>query len=428
MVEVAGVSVKLVNTSCGPVGGPLPPPQASVAMMTTTPAEKRDVANGYLLWRWWHGSGPSEAIVSAAEPPRNVPESTCTGRRPEQIRSMPTLLTVLSVPAALCTTAPATPAPLTPDSLGIVYETGRTWEAFLAGVSARRAIWTHNWTEGRVPEDLLARARATGGPWRILAITEDGCSDSVHTIPYLAKLVEATPGLELRVVNSATGRPWMEAHRSLDGRPSTPTVLVLDQHYQILGCWVEQPVALQPLWLPVVARGTMSQEVGDKMAWYEREAGRETLREFVEVLEGAQSGQVICPGLPGSTTRDRDVVAGLARSIGEAFSDGDEARFLSLLAADAVWMPPDAPAVTGRDAIADWFRRSQTRTSQALTFRPVDVRIHGDWAIMQTVVTGAVTPRDGGVAVPVNNTAFFVLVRQPDNSWLFWRDIWNRNH
>jgi hypothetical protein len=127
-------------------------------------------------------------------------------------------------------------------------------------------------------------------------ITEARCSDSVNSVPYIAKLVEEVPGLELKLVNSTVGRPWMEAHRTADGRAATPTVLVLDDEYRIRGCWIEQPVALQAFWLPIVARGTMSQEVGEKMAWYAKDGGREILREFVEVLEGASSGNVVCPG------------------------------------------------------------------------------------------------------------------------------------
>ena len=183
------------------------------------------------------------------------------------------------------------------DSLREVYEAGQTWESFYEGADRRRELWVRNWTNARVPDDLAARARLAGGPWRILVITEAGCSDSVNSVPYIARLVEGTPGLEMRVVRSAEGRPWMEAHRSPDGRAATPTVLVLDGDYRIRGCWVEQPVGLQAFWLPVVARGAMSENVDEKMAWYARDEGRETLREIVEVLEGARAGEVICPGL-----------------------------------------------------------------------------------------------------------------------------------
>ncbi|HSK18601.1 MAG TPA: thioredoxin family protein, partial [Longimicrobiales bacterium] len=114
--------------------------------------------------------------------------------------------------------------------------------------------------------------------------------------PVIAKLVQQTPGLELRLVNSTIGRPWMEAHRSPDGRASTPTVLVLDDQFTVRGCWVEQPAALQEIWLPIVARGAASAELDRKMDWYAADGGREILREIIEVLEGARDGRPICPG------------------------------------------------------------------------------------------------------------------------------------
>ena len=219
-------------------------------------------------------------------------------------------LIVFALPAAICTPGANSHLPLpeaaplalayaapVADSLATLYTRGQTWDAFYDGVDRRRELWVQNRVHAKVPEDLAARAQMVGGPWRVLVITEPGCSDSANSIPFIAKLVEGTPGLELRLVNATAGRPWLEAHRSPDGRAATPTVLVLDEEFRIRGCWIEQPVALQAFWLPVVARGTMSEEVGAKMAWYATDEGRETLREFVEVLEGARSGEVVCPGL-----------------------------------------------------------------------------------------------------------------------------------
>lgn len=212
---------------------------------------------------------------------------------------------VLALPAAICTAgAPSGPAihgadgpstttvALAPaaDSLAAVYAQGRDWSEFYGGVDRRQDLWIENWTRAEVPVDLATRARNVGGPWRILVITEPGCSDSANSVPYIAKLVETTPGLEMRLVNSTVGRPWMEAYRTKDGRAATPTVLILDENFEIRGTWIEQPVELQEFWLPVVARGTMAQEVGAKMQWYADDEGRETLREIVEVLEAAHRG------------------------------------------------------------------------------------------------------------------------------------------
>jgi hypothetical protein len=187
-------------------------------------------------------------------------------------------------------------APRADTVLAAVYQEGKTWEAFLADVDRRRELWVDTWRAATVPEHLAARARSAG-EWRVLIITVPGCSDSANSVPVIAKLVQQTPGLELRLVDSTIGRPWMEAHRSPDGRASTPTVLVLDNQFTVQGCWVEQPAALQEIWLPIVARGAASAELDRKMDWYTADAGREILREIVEVLEGARDGRPICPGM-----------------------------------------------------------------------------------------------------------------------------------
>jgi len=179
------------------------------------------------------------------------------------------------------------------DSLEAAFEGGQRWSEFYAAVNRRRELWERNWTNAKVADSLVARARSAG-PWRLLVITEPGCSDSANSLPYIARLVESVPGLDLRLVNSTVGKPWMEAHRTPDGRAATPTVLVLDDTFRIRGCWVEQPKALQDFWLPIVARKETSAHFEGKMAWYVKDEGREILREIVEMLEGARTDTPVC--------------------------------------------------------------------------------------------------------------------------------------
>jgi hypothetical protein len=202
---------------------------------------------------------------------------------------------IWALPAALCTTdasqsrVPATDAVAvvaTADSIESVFGRGQRWQEFYAAVDRRREVWERNWTTARIPDSLAARARAVGR-LRILVITEPGCSDSANSIPFLARLVEAAPELDMRLVNSSVGRSWMEAHRTPDGRAATPTILVLDDEFRIRGCWVEQPKALQDWWLPALKDGSARFEA--KMSWYLNDEGREILRELVEMLEGARS-------------------------------------------------------------------------------------------------------------------------------------------
>jgi len=192
-----------------------------------------------------------------------------------------------SVPAAA-------PSVVASDSLKAAWEGGQRWTDFHAAVNRRRDVWDRSWSSAAsLPDTVAARARSAG-PWRILVITEPGCSDSANSVPYIARLVERAPGLELRLINSTAGKPWMETHRTPDGRAATPTVLVLDDAFRIRGCWVEQPRALQDFWLPIVARNETGSRFEEKMAWYVKDEGREILREIVDVLEGAKADAPVC--------------------------------------------------------------------------------------------------------------------------------------
>jgi len=198
---------------------------------------------------------------------------------------------VLSLLAAFggCSEGPGTAA----DSFQDVYESGVTFEAFMADASSRKKLWDSNYGEGVVPDDILTRAQALGATWRILAVAEDWCSDSVSTVPFLALLSEQAPNVELRIVDSEVGRSIMEAHLTPDGRPATPTVIVLDQAFEEVGCWVERPSVLQDWALE--NRVALGDEFGpQKMAWYREDAGRTTLEEVLAVLEAADRGERVC--------------------------------------------------------------------------------------------------------------------------------------
>jgi hypothetical protein len=212
---------------------------------------------------------------------------------------MPGLM-MLALPTLVCGIAaaelPGPPPAVASSSLEEVYRRSQSWPEFLAAVDRRRDTWEESVRLAVVPDALAVRARAAGGGWRVLVITVAGCSDSASSVPYIARLVEQTPGLEIRIATADAGRAWMEAHRTPDDRAATPTVLLLDEAYRLRGCWVEQPAALQAWWLPALADGTAAGRLAEKMAWYRRDGGESVLAEFVAVLEAAAAGRTLCPG------------------------------------------------------------------------------------------------------------------------------------
>lgn len=186
--------------------------------------------------------------------------------------------------------------PPTPDeTLQDLYQAGQTFEEFMSAAVRRKALWDGNYTRSReLDQELVGRARAVGGTWRFLVIAVDSCSDSVNTIPYLARLVEMVDGFDMRVVNSRVGRDIMEDHRTPDGRPSTPTVLLLDDHWEERGCFIERPPMLRDWILENPEQLNDTDLYERKMDWYERDAGHQTLEEIIAILESATRGDTRC--------------------------------------------------------------------------------------------------------------------------------------
>lgn len=164
---------------------------------------------------------------------------------------------------------------------------GQTYEAFHAGVIGRKDLWERNTTRANLPADLLERARAVPGTWRLLVVAFDRCSDSVSTIPYMAAVASAVDGVDLRIIPPELGRAIMEANRTPDGRAATPTVVLLRDDWTPAGAWVERPSELQDWFIRNPDGLSHDAQHYQKMDWYEADAGVSTVREIVELLESA---------------------------------------------------------------------------------------------------------------------------------------------
>ena len=192
-------------------------------------------------------------------------------------------------PAAASATADAS----RDEALEKLWNGGEAFKDFLDRAKARRELWLKNY-EVAPPDELVARAAAVGGTWRLLVVAVDGCSDSANSVPQIARLVEKVPGLELRVVSPTDGRAVMEAHRTPDGRAATPTIVLLDASFAEAGCWIERPAELQKLMTDAKAKSSDGDVFSTKMKWYEENRGRAALGEIVEMLEGAAAGTPRC--------------------------------------------------------------------------------------------------------------------------------------
>jgi hypothetical protein len=166
------------------------------------------------------------------------------------------------------------------------YAKGSTFSEFLSNAHLFADEWRDTYAQATIDDEALARARALNGHWQLLVVADDGCHDSLNTLPYLAKLTELVPEkLSMRIVSSASGQAIKEAHQTPDGRPATPTIVALDDRGAAKGVFIERPTALRH-YVEEHGAGLYPHQVRDlRHRWYAEDKGRHAVTEILDIIE-----------------------------------------------------------------------------------------------------------------------------------------------
>jgi hypothetical protein len=162
-----------------------------------------------------------------------------------------------------------------------LWRTALPFPDFVAASTEHCGLWVGIHKIARVPE-WAAELALTDSPRHLLVLAEDWCGDASNTIPFLAKLAEQVPGLELRVLRRDEHPAAMDQYLT-NGSRSIPIVIVLDADFRELGYWGPRPVELQA-WV-MANRGTMPKDelYPQVRKWYARDRGDSTLREVMAI-------------------------------------------------------------------------------------------------------------------------------------------------
>ena len=166
-----------------------------------------------------------------------------------------------------------------------LYEAGVDFNTFLENTGMGAERWRANFEGAELSEDHGARADSIQADVRLLAVAVPGCSDSVNTLPYIARLAERSARVEMRIIHPEAGYAVMQAHPTPDGRAATPTVIVLDRDFREMGAFVERPSFLQEWALAAKDSLGIASFLKQKFARYEEDAGRSTIEEVLDLIE-----------------------------------------------------------------------------------------------------------------------------------------------
>jgi ketosteroid isomerase-like protein len=123
-------------------------------------------------------------------------------------------------------------------------------------------------------------------------------------------------------------------------------------------------------------------------------------------------------------TQREHVLAVISRER-RAVESGSPGDYWSVLAEDAVFLPPGLPPKSGHELHA-WLKDFVERFRvDWLAFSSADVVVVGDLAVHSYIYRWRVTPRSGGAATLSCGKGVHILRRSADGSWRIWRAIWN---
>ncbi|HRW10612.1 MAG TPA: nuclear transport factor 2 family protein, partial [Caldilineaceae bacterium] len=151
---------------------------------------------------------------------------------------------------------------------------------------------------------------------------------------------------------------------------------------------------------------------------------------LVAMLVAVACQPITAQSQPAAPPSDEDVVAAVNaiwREYEAAQIASDPDRWVALWTEDGVKMPPDVPALEGKEAIYARAQRSMAEPIDDMVITALETQSAGDWAYSRGTFTFTYTIAETGVQELMEGKFMTILQRQPDGTWKIHRDIHNWN-
>lgn len=136
------------------------------------------------------------------------------------------------------------------------------------------------------------------------------------------------------------------------------------------------------------------------------------------------------PAATPLTDEDVAAIRSLGTTYAEAILNGDLAATTAVYAEDAVELPPNMPAIVGKEAITANYALGFETGMTVAQFSLTSVSIDGVGGLAYDHSTWTWTGTPPGATEPVTETgkALVIARRQEDGSWLWTLSMWNSDN
>uniref|UniRef100_UPI004048B959 thioredoxin family protein n=1 Tax=Roseivirga sp. TaxID=1964215 RepID=UPI004048B959 len=154
------------------------------------------------------------------------------------------------------------------------------------------------WTKiGKIAPDYITQLEEIEQPMIWLIITEGWCGDAAQNLPFIHKMAEINPKIEIRVI-LRDEHPEVMNEFLTDGGKSIPKVIGLDpESLTVLGDWGPRPAVIQAEFLENrQTQAKSSSEFTEHLHfWYAKDKGITLQSEFLAILDVWKTKQQSLP-------------------------------------------------------------------------------------------------------------------------------------
>ena len=137
-----------------------------------------------------------------------------------------------------------------------------------------------------IAEEVIETVDCLNEPLTWVVLTESWCGDAAQNLPVFAKIAEANPKINLRVLLRDENEDLMNQHLT-NGSKSIPKLICIDKDFNELGTWGPRPKLLQDWLYKEKAKPTieMSELKEQFQIWYTKDKGQTLQREMILSLK-----------------------------------------------------------------------------------------------------------------------------------------------
>ena len=170
-------------------------------------------------------------------------------------------------------------------SFAELWDRAETFPDFMTRVESQPTLWDGVYRTASVPAWAAEAFAQLPNGLRLLVLNADWCMDSANTVPLMARLSEAVPSVELRLLERDRFPDVMDRYLT-NGSRSIPIAILLDRDFRDIGRWGPRPKPLQD-WVKANLK-IMPKDgiVRGERRWYAMDKGGTTFRELLELVRG----------------------------------------------------------------------------------------------------------------------------------------------